>query len=86
MGIRRLHGCSGDLWALRHPFLVLVVEGKTEGIAKGGQARLVASVSAALSAISCAVSAEDDRPLPVPMPSRTMVVSPARTVTRTLVE
>ena len=49
-------------------------------------ARLVASVSAALSAMSCAVSAAAERPIPVPMPSRTIDTSPARTVMRTLVE
>ena len=66
--------------------LVFVVEGEAEGIAKGGERPLGGIRLGGLKRHVVRGLGGVDRPAPVPIPSRTIDTSPARTVIRTFVE
>ena len=85
-GWQTLWSCSGVPRALGHPLLVLVVERKPKGIAEGGERPFGGVGLRRLERDIMRRLCRRRRPKPVPMPSRTMTVSPARTVMRTLVE
>ena len=69
---------------LAHANLLAVIKGKTEGIAEGGKRPLGGIGLGAFKRKLMACPGVGALPSPVPDPSRTMVMSPARTLTRTL--
>ena len=67
-----------------HASLLSVIKGKPEGVAKGGKRPLGGIGLGAFKRNSCACPGVEALPSPVPDPSRTILMSPARTLTRTL--
>ena len=69
---------------LAHAELLAVIKSKTEGVAKGGERPLGGVGLGAFKRKLVSLPRGRGLAFPVPDPSRTIVISPARTLTRTL--